>query len=103
MSDEVVIVKGRLGWGNPGSGSASQFELYGPGDRWAPMRNGQRVHGGDLIADALAEAGASEGHQVLVIAIPRFANPAVLDAMEKAIRDGITYVLPAAPEETTDG
>ena len=101
MSDEVVIVKGRLGWGNPGSGTAHQFEVYGPGDRWAPPRPGQKVQGGDLIADALAEAGATEGHQVLVIAIPRFANPFVLDAMEKAIRDGITYVRPAAPEETT--
>lgn len=79
-----VVLRGVLGWGNRKGG----LEAYGPGGRWVPNRNGQEG-GGDLLGDALEEAGASEGATLLVIAIPRHGDLTVLDRIEQFANDAL--------------
>lgn len=69
-----IMVRGVLGWGNRKGG----LEAYGPGGRWAEDRIGQKGWG-DLLGDALEEAGAHEGATLLVIAVDRFGDTSVLD------------------------
>ena len=68
-----IVLDGVLGWGNRKSGC----EAYGPGGRW----EGRRVRGseqevGDLLGDALERVGGSEGMNLIVVAVDRFAHKA---------------------------
>ena len=70
---EPIVLDGVLGWGNRKSGC----EAYGPGGRW----EGRRVRGseqdvGDLLGDALERVGGSEGMNLIVVAVDRFAHNA---------------------------
>jgi hypothetical protein len=71
VSDPIVTT-GVLGWGNRKSG----LEAYGPGGRWAgrvelPPRPATNAGLGDLLGDHLDEQGASEGADLVVVALPR--------------------------------
>jgi hypothetical protein len=76
MTTDPVVVRGVLGWGNRKGG----YEAYGPGGRWEG--EGHYGHYGDLLGDALERAGATEGATLLVVAVPRFGDTAVLDELE---------------------
>ncbi len=86
-ASDVVVITGRLGWGNRGYNSHSSLDAYGPGDRWARPGNvppqaaersiplgGLNGEGGDVLADALADAGAREGHRLVIVAVPSFSE-----------------------------
>jgi hypothetical protein len=75
-----VVLTGILGWGNGDRrGGACAFDVYGPGGRWGsrPSRPGTGAYEGatatrgDHLADALLEAGATEGTRLVVLALPR--------------------------------
>jgi len=71
----VVIIEGYLGWANGDRApNPSSFDFYGPGGRWGsrPARNGTTR--GDHIADALADAGLTEGASLIVVALSRGAG-----------------------------
>jgi hypothetical protein len=96
-------MRGRLGWANPGSNSLSSLDVYGPGDRFAhpadredPPCGGRNGQGGDGLADALVRAGGHEGAVILVIAVDRFGDSAVLDDVESflAVRQGLIDMRP---------
>lgn len=74
-----VVIRGVLGWGNRKNG----LEAYGPGGRW----EGKGIHAkdGDLLGDALDRAGAHEGATLLVIAVDRFGETAVLDEIQRVL------------------
>jgi len=79
---KATVLRGVLGWGNRKSGT----EAYGPGGRWADRGLGGSE--GDLLGDALEREGASEGHQLLVIAVPRFGDyEALFDAVEAFVAE----------------
>lgn len=79
---KATVLRGVLGWGNRKSGC----EAYGPGGRWSDR--GQGGADGDLLGDALERAGASEGHALLVIAVPRFGDhEALFDAVESFLSE----------------
>lgn len=92
LSDPIVV-RGTLGWGNPTAGQLNhQLDAYGPLGRW---HNEGRTQG-ERLPDALAKAGATEGAQLIVIALDRFVDPA--DATAAAV----AALLTARPEETPD-
>lgn len=75
-----LMMLGILGWGNGDRrGGACAFDAYGPGGRWGkrPSRPGTGAYEGamatrgDHLADALEEAGATEGARLVVLALPR--------------------------------
>lgn len=87
MSDPIVV-RGVLGWGNRKTG----LEAYGPGGRWDNTDPGGGAHpranpDGDLLGDALERAGAHEGATLLVIAVDRFGDTSVLDALAEIAAD----------------
>lgn len=108
----MQIIHGVLGWGNNGANTKSSLDCYGPGGRWAdgadelgpdaiPMggRNGQ---GGDLLADALARVGCTEGESLIVIAISRnerIEDNGIVARVDDAVRAAIAP-LPDIPAGT---
>jgi hypothetical protein len=97
---EVVIIRGRQGWGNRKGGC----EAYGPGGRWAtqaefPRRSADNIKYGDLLGDHLDEIGAHEGAPLIVI-----ASTSAFDAEEwDELRDDIAAMLDARyPKVTTE-
>ena len=73
-----IVLRGILGWGNRKFG----LEAYGPGGRWSGRdRHADESKFGDLLGDALERAGAHEGATLLVIAVDRFGDTSVLDAL----------------------
>lgn len=79
-----VALRGFLGWGNRKSG----LEAYGPGGRWDNVDPAGGVRpDGDLLGDALEEAGAHEGATLLVIAVDRFGDTSVLDRIEASLAE----------------
>ena len=64
---EPIVLDGVLGWGNRKTGC----EAYGPGGRWEGEGND-----GDLLGDALERVGGSEGMNLIVVAVDRFAHKA---------------------------
>ena len=83
--NDPVTVRGVLGWGNRKVG----FEAYGPGGRW-----GGTGRDGDLLGDALASAGCTEGAGLVVVAVDRFAGHG-LDSLVDAINQTVTMWLQA--------
>lgn len=77
----TITIRGILGWGNRKGG----LEAYGPGGRW--NGEGHYAKDGDLLGDALDRAGVTEGATLLVIAVPRFGDPSVLDDVERFLAD----------------
>lgn len=96
MGHQAIVVRGFLGWANPGSGVSGNLEAYGPEGRWGRNRQGH------LLGDALAEAGQSEGAQLFVVAVPRSAQPhgdadaheALMGAIERAVSAAVEAALP---------
>lgn len=87
---KAIVVRGQLGWGNRKAG----LEAYGPGGRWSklddgtdvPTPNGGNPLHGDLLGDALERAGAAEGCELLVIAVPRFGvQGRLFDAIQAVV------------------
>lgn len=85
----AVVVRGFLGWANPGSNVTHSLEAYGPGGRWG---NGRLGH---LLSDAIAEAGLTEGAELFVVAVPRadqphgdqLAHDLLMRRIEQVVRD----------------
>jgi hypothetical protein len=75
---EPTAIRGVLGWGNRKSG----LEVYGPDGRW-----GGTGRDGDLLGDALARAGQTEGASLVVVAVPRFGDTLLLDAVLALVAD----------------
>ena len=87
---DAIVVRGTLGWGNPTAGQLNhQLDAYGPLGRW---HNEGRTQG-ERLPDALVKAGATEGAQLIVIALDRFADA---DATAAAVAALLT---PPNPEE----
>lgn len=71
-----LVVIGRLGWANGDRSPVPrpQLDAYGPGGRWGIRSAGDdtgRTTKGDHLADALTEAGATEGDRLVVLVLPR--------------------------------
>lgn len=94
MATEPIVLKGVLGWGNRKSG----LEAYGPGGRWHRGANGQGTDG-DLLGDALDREGASEGADLIVVAVPRLCGgdyptmAAVTEKMHAAVLAAVDEVM----------
>lgn len=97
---EPIVLTGVLGWGNPGCNTLSSLDCYGPGGRWgdgndpglAPPMNGRNGEGGDLLPDALAREGLTEGASLVVVAVSRQAQMAdrgLAERIESAIRAAV--------------
>lgn len=93
----MIFVKGFLGWGNRKNG----VEAYGPGGRW-----GGRDQDGDLLGDALAREGDSEGSTLFVVSVSRseiIADRTIEQRVEAAIRDALAWLNgTGAPEQGDD-
>jgi len=77
--NEPLVLRGFLGWGNRKGG----LEAYGPGGRWGGEKAlGDRGYG-DLLGDALDRAGATEGADLIVVAVSRRMLIADRDASDK--------------------
>lgn len=83
------VVRGFLGWGNRKSG----LEAYGPEGRWG---NGEE---GDLLGDALAREGSSEGAVLFVVAVPRSDQPHGDKHAHDALMNRIEQAVTAAANE----
>ncbi len=85
-----IVIRGVLGWGNPTSGAMNhQLDAYGPLGRW---HNEGRTQG-QRLPDALVDAGAHEGDQLIVVAVDRFVDAdAVATAVQAAVSDAPTDV-----------
>ncbi len=81
MSDDIVTVRGRLGWSNP-QRSPSNLALYGPGGRWDGPA-------GDCIDALLERSGAYEGAHVIVVCFPSRWDSEAADALQQRIEDWI--------------
>lgn len=82
MERKPIAIRGVLGWGNRKSG----LEAYGPGGRWDNLEPSGGVRprsnpDGDLLGDALERAGATEGAELLVIAVNRRGDRFILQAV----------------------
>lgn len=94
MNDGPILVHGVLGWRNPTDPvNPTSYEAYGPGGRWGKDgdRHASRQVGGDSLAGALTEAGASEGAHFIVVAFNRFDDKELggWEAIEARIRQAL--------------
>jgi hypothetical protein len=105
----VNVTVGFLGWGNPGCNTLSSLDCYGPGGRWGksePFQDNPRMGGrsgqcGDLLPDALARVGESEGATLIVVSVSRreqMADKALIARIESAVRAAVSLPVEEQPE-----
>lgn len=87
------IFTGYLGWSNIRSGAEFYSIENDSNGRWAPDRRARsNERWGDLLVDEMEDGGASEGCDVIVVAVPphSIVDP---DEVDKAIRATVARLI----------